>query len=110
MAPAVAVCKQKAGKTGDLASADAGSPAVAMADQAMEITGASPVAAYLDGDQIVAAATSMGAEAIRQLLSLVDLAELQKDAKEGAADEQAVLRRERKRRIEAAAAFRDNGR
>jgi uncharacterized protein YqeY len=38
------------------------------------------------------------------------LSELQKDAKEGAGDEQAVLRRERKRRLEAATAFRDGGR
>ncbi len=38
------------------------------------------------------------------------LAELQKDAKEGAGDEQAVLRRERKRRRDAEAAFRDAGR
>ena len=38
------------------------------------------------------------------------LSELQKADKEGGADEQAVLRRERKRRVEAAAAFRDNGR
>ena len=38
------------------------------------------------------------------------LSELQKDAKEGAGDELAVLRRERKRRLEAATAFRDNGR
>lgn len=38
------------------------------------------------------------------------LSELQKDAKEGAGDEVAVLRRERKRRLEAATAFRDNGR
>ncbi len=38
------------------------------------------------------------------------LSELQKDSKEGAGDEQAVLRRERKRRVEAAGAFRDNGR
>ncbi|UTI62426.1 GatB/YqeY domain-containing protein [Paraconexibacter antarcticus] len=38
------------------------------------------------------------------------LSELQKAAKDGSADEQAVLRRERKRRVEAAAAFRDNGR
>ena len=38
------------------------------------------------------------------------LSELQKDAKEGAGDELAVLRRERKRRLEAAAAFRDGGR
>ena len=37
------------------------------------------------------------------------LSELQKDAKEGAGDEQAVLRRERKRRHESAAAFRDGG-
>ena len=38
------------------------------------------------------------------------LSELQKSAKDGGDDEQAVLRRERKRRLEAAAAFRDNGR
>lgn len=38
------------------------------------------------------------------------LSELQKAAKEGAADELAVLRRERKRRLEAAAQFRDGGR
>ena len=38
------------------------------------------------------------------------LSELQKDAKEGDGDELAVLRRERKRRHESAAAFRDGGR
>lgn len=38
------------------------------------------------------------------------LSELQKAAKEGADDELAVLRRERKRRLEAARAFRDGGR
>jgi uncharacterized protein YqeY len=38
------------------------------------------------------------------------LSELQKAAKEGGADELAVLRRERKRRLEAAAQFRDGGR
>lgn len=38
------------------------------------------------------------------------LSELQKDAKEGAGDEVAVLRRERKRRLESARAFRDGGR
>jgi uncharacterized protein YqeY len=38
------------------------------------------------------------------------LSELQKAAKEGDADEQAVLRRERKRRLEAASQFRDGGR
>jgi uncharacterized protein YqeY len=38
------------------------------------------------------------------------LSELQKAAKEGEADELVVLRRERKRRIEAARAFRDGGR
>jgi uncharacterized protein YqeY len=43
--------------------------------------------------------------ALRLLLS-----ELQKDAKEGANDEVAVLRRERKRRIEAADTYRDAGR
>jgi uncharacterized protein YqeY len=38
------------------------------------------------------------------------LSELQKDAKEGTGDEVAVLRRERKRRLDAATAFRDGGR
>ncbi len=38
------------------------------------------------------------------------LSELQKAAKDGGADELAVLRRERKRRLEAAAQFRDGGR
>jgi hypothetical protein len=38
------------------------------------------------------------------------LSELQKSAKEGSDDELAVLRRERKRRLEAAEQFRDGGR
>jgi uncharacterized protein YqeY len=38
------------------------------------------------------------------------LSELQRDSKEGAGDELAVLRRERKRRLDAAAQFRDGGR
>jgi len=38
------------------------------------------------------------------------LSELQKAAKEGSDDELAVVRRERKRRVEAATAFRDGGR
>lgn len=38
------------------------------------------------------------------------LSELQKDAKEGAGDELAVLRRERKRRLESAGAFRGGDR
>jgi uncharacterized protein len=38
------------------------------------------------------------------------LSELQKDAKEGGGDELAVLRRERKRRLEAAQAYREAGR
>ncbi len=38
------------------------------------------------------------------------LSELQKDAKEGSGDELAVLRRERKHRLEAAGQFRDAGR
>jgi uncharacterized protein YqeY len=38
------------------------------------------------------------------------LSELQKDSKEGPGDEVAVLRRERKRRLDAATAFRDGGR
>jgi uncharacterized protein YqeY len=43
--------------------------------------------------------------ALRMILS-----ELQKASKEGSEDELAVLRRERKRRLEAARAFRDGGR
>ncbi len=43
--------------------------------------------------------------ALRMILS-----ELQKASKEGSEDELAVLRRERKRRVEAARAFRDGGR
>ena len=43
------------------------------------------------------------------ILRLV-LSELQKAAKDGSADEQAVLRRERKRRLESASALRDGGR
>jgi uncharacterized protein len=43
--------------------------------------------------------------ALRLLLS-----ELQKDVKEGSGDELSVLRRERKRRLEAAAQFREGGR
>jgi uncharacterized protein len=43
--------------------------------------------------------------ALRLLLS-----ELQKAAKEGSSDEVALLRRERKRRLEAASAYRDGGR
>jgi uncharacterized protein YqeY len=38
------------------------------------------------------------------------LSELQKEVKEGSGDELAVLRRERKRRLEAAVQFRDGGR
>jgi uncharacterized protein YqeY len=38
------------------------------------------------------------------------LSELQKDAKEGSGNEVAVLRRERKRRLDAASQFRDGGR
>ncbi|MFA5938090.1 MAG: biotin carboxylase N-terminal domain-containing protein [Sinimarinibacterium sp.] len=45
-------------------AADRGSPAVRMADAAVEITGATPVAAYLDAKQIIAAAKSSGAGAI----------------------------------------------
>ncbi|WP_353228798.1 biotin carboxylase N-terminal domain-containing protein [Novosphingobium sp.] len=44
--------------------ADAGSPHVAMADQAVELVGSGPVAAYLDSAQIIAAALATGAEAI----------------------------------------------
>jgi acetyl-CoA/propionyl-CoA carboxylase biotin carboxyl carrier protein len=45
-------------------AADRHSPAVTMADQAIEITGSTPVAAYLDGTQILAAAKAAGAGAI----------------------------------------------
>ena len=45
-------------------AADRKAPAVQMADQAIEITGATPVAAYLDAKQILAAAKSSGAGAI----------------------------------------------
>src|SRR5262249_17386240 len=43
---------------------DADTPAVRAASQAIEITGATPVAAYLDGAQIIAAAKQAGAGAI----------------------------------------------
>jgi acetyl-CoA/propionyl-CoA carboxylase, biotin carboxylase, biotin carboxyl carrier protein len=45
-------------------AADAVTPAVLAADQAIEITGSTPIAAYLDGPQIVAAARDSGAGAI----------------------------------------------
>ena len=40
---------------------DARAPAVALADQAIAISGRTPVAAYLDGEQIITAARSAGA-------------------------------------------------
>ncbi|WP_418319908.1 acetyl-CoA carboxylase biotin carboxylase subunit [Piscinibacter sakaiensis] len=43
---------------------DAGSPAVLEADIAVELHGATPIAAYLDIDQIVAAARQVGAQAV----------------------------------------------
>lgn len=43
---------------------DAGSPAVLEADQAVELHGATPVAAYLDIAQIVEACRSTGAQAV----------------------------------------------
>jgi len=45
-------------------AADKGTLAVQMADQAIEITGSTPVASYLDGAQIIAAAKASGAGAI----------------------------------------------
>ncbi len=45
-------------------AADRGSPAVRMADKAIEIRGATPVAAYLDAEQILQAARDSGAGAI----------------------------------------------
>lgn len=59
--------------------------------------------------QDVASAMRAGEKERVGALRLV-LSELQKAAKEGKADELAVLRRERKRRLESAAAFRDAGR
>ena len=43
---------------------DRDSPAVAMADRAIEIFGSTPVEAYLDSEQILAAAGQCGAVAI----------------------------------------------
>ena len=59
--------------------------------------------------QDVAVAMKAGERERVSALRLV-LSELQKDSKEGAGDEVAVLRRERKRRLDAATAFRDGGR
>lgn len=59
--------------------------------------------------QDLAAAMKAGERGRVGALRLV-LSELQKAAKEGNADEVAVLRRERKRRLEAAEAFRGGGR
>ncbi|KIF66050.1 biotin carboxylase, partial [Streptomyces sp. AcH 505] len=43
---------------------DAGAPAVAMADTAIRIVGRTPIAAYLDAEQIIAAAREAGAGAL----------------------------------------------
>jgi len=59
--------------------------------------------------QDVASALRAGEKERVGALRLV-LSELQKAAKEGSADELAVLRRERKRRLESATVFRDAGR
>jgi uncharacterized protein YqeY len=59
--------------------------------------------------QDLAAAMKAGEKDRVGALRLV-LSELQKTAKEGDGDELAVLRRERKRRLEAASVFRDAGR
>jgi uncharacterized protein YqeY len=59
--------------------------------------------------QDVASAMRAGEKERVGALRLV-LSELQKAAKEGSGDELAVLRRERKRRLESATAFRDAGR
>jgi uncharacterized protein YqeY len=58
-----------------------------------------------DVNQALKSAQRDRAAALRLVLS-----ELQKAAKEGGSDELAVLRRERKRRLEAAQQFRDAGR
>jgi uncharacterized protein len=59
----------------------------------------------LDLNSAMRAGEKQRVGALRMILS-----ELQKAAKEGPEDELAVLRRERKRRLEAARAFRDGGR
>ena len=59
--------------------------------------------------QDLAAAMKAGEKDRVAALRLV-LSELQKDAKAGGGDELAVLRRERKRRLESAGAFREAGR
>ena len=59
--------------------------------------------------QDVAGAMKAGEKDRVTTLRLI-LSELQKDEKEGAGDEVAVLRRERKRRLESARAFRDGDR
>jgi hypothetical protein len=63
-------------------------------------------------DQVRADMTSAMKAAERERASALRLvlSELQKAAKEGGADELAVLRRERKRRLEAAEQFRGGGR
>jgi uncharacterized protein YqeY len=63
-------------------------------------------------DEIQTDVKSAMREGDKQRLSALRmvLSELRKDAKEGADDELAVLRRERKRRLEAARAFREGGR
>jgi propionyl-CoA carboxylase alpha chain/3-methylcrotonyl-CoA carboxylase alpha subunit/acetyl-CoA/propionyl-CoA carboxylase biotin carboxyl carrier protein len=43
---------------------DARAPAVQLADEAVEITGSTPVAAYLDGEQILEVARTCGAQAL----------------------------------------------
>jgi uncharacterized protein YqeY len=59
-------------------------------------------------DDVKAALKAGERERVRALRLVVS--ELQKAAKEGGADEVAVLQRERKRRLEAAEAYRDGGR
>jgi hypothetical protein len=57
----------------------------------------------------ITSAMKAGEKQLVGALRLV-LSELQKEAKEGKGDELAVLRRERKRRLDAATQFRDGGR
>jgi hypothetical protein len=63
-------------------------------------------------DKVRADMTSAMRSGEKQLVGALRLviAELQRDAKEGSGDELAVLRREHKRRLEAASQFRDGGR
>jgi uncharacterized protein YqeY len=86
---------------------DRAAPGGAVAPENRRIIGSVQVADRVKQD--LTTAMKAGERERVSALRLV-LSELQKAAKEGSDDELAVLRRERKRRQESAAAFRDGGR